>query len=72
MFRMVFRTGIENHQPPLGFNQPLYPLQLLGTALLLAVIVFLNWSREKAPVVIVRPLSVAEVNLAPGMEVKNG
>jgi drug/metabolite transporter (DMT)-like permease len=46
---------------PWGFHQPVYGVQLLGTALLLAVIVFLNWTREKAPVVIVRPLSVAEV-----------
>src|SRR5258708_27400760 len=45
---------------PWGFHQPVYGVQLLGTALLLAVIVFLNWTREKAPVVLVRPLSVAQ------------
>jgi drug/metabolite transporter (DMT)-like permease len=57
----VAATLIASAPYPWGFNQPLYPLQILGTALLLAVIVFLNWTREKAPVVIVRPLSVAEV-----------
>ncbi|MEP6752468.1 MAG: DMT family transporter [Candidatus Dormiibacterota bacterium] len=46
--------------PPWGFNQPIYPAQLVGTALLLTVIVFLNWTREKAPPVVVRPLQVAE------------
>jgi drug/metabolite transporter (DMT)-like permease len=56
----VAATLIASAPYPWGFNQPLYPLQLLGTGLLLAVIVFLNWTREKAPVVIVRPLSVAQ------------
>jgi drug/metabolite transporter (DMT)-like permease len=46
---------------PWGFHQPVYAVQLLGTALLLGVIVFLNWTRERAPVVLVRPLSAAEV-----------
>lgn len=46
--------------PPWGFNQPIYPAQLVGTALLLTVIVFLNWTREKAPPVVVRSLKVAE------------
>src|SRR5882762_9900282 len=40
--------------PPVGFNQPLLPLQVAGTALLLAVIVFLNWTKEKAPPVVVQ------------------
>jgi drug/metabolite transporter (DMT)-like permease len=39
---------------PVGFNQPLLPLQIVGTALLLGVIVFLNWTKEKAPPVIVQ------------------
>src|SRR6202049_1240436 len=39
--------------PPCVFNQPLYPLQIVGTALLMGVIVVLNWSKEKAPPVIV-------------------
>ena len=46
--------------PPWGFNQRVYPAQLLGTALLLAVIVILNWTREKASPVVVRSLKVAE------------
>jgi drug/metabolite transporter (DMT)-like permease len=38
---------------PVGFNQPLLPLQVVGTALLIGVIVVLNWSKEKAPPVVV-------------------
>jgi DME family drug/metabolite transporter len=56
----VAATLIASAPYPWGFHQPLYPAQLLGTALLLGVIVFLNWTRERAPVVLVRPLSVAE------------
>jgi drug/metabolite transporter (DMT)-like permease len=57
----VAATLIASAPPPWGFNQPIYPFQLVGTALLIGVIVFLNWTREKAPPVVVRPLSVAEV-----------
>jgi drug/metabolite transporter (DMT)-like permease len=46
--------------PPWGFNQPVYPAQVVGTAMLLAVIVLLNWSKENAPPVVARPLAVAE------------
>jgi drug/metabolite transporter (DMT)-like permease len=57
----VAATLIASAPPPWGFNQPIYSAQLVGTALLLGVIVFLNWTREKAPpVVVARPLSVAE------------
>jgi drug/metabolite transporter (DMT)-like permease len=56
----VAATLIATAPPPWGFHQPLYPAQILGTLLLMAVIVFLNWTREKAPAVVVRPLSVAE------------
>jgi DME family drug/metabolite transporter len=56
----VAATLIASAPPPWGFNQPIYPVQLVGTGLLLVVIVFLNWTREKAPPVIVRSLSVAE------------
>jgi DME family drug/metabolite transporter len=56
----VAATLIASAPPPWGFNQPVYPVQLLGTALLIGVIVFLNWSREKAPPVLVRPLAVVE------------
>jgi drug/metabolite transporter (DMT)-like permease len=38
--------------PPWGFNQPVYPAQVIGTALLLAVILILNWSKENAPPVV--------------------
>jgi len=37
---------------PWGFNQPVYPAQVIGTALLLVVIVVLNWSKENAPPVV--------------------
>jgi drug/metabolite transporter (DMT)-like permease len=56
----VAATLIASAPPPWGFNQPIYPVQLVGTALLLVVIVFLNWTREKAPPVLVRTLKVAE------------
>ena len=56
----VAATLIASAPYPWGFHQPLYPAQLLGTAVLLGVIVFLNWTRERAPVVVARPLSVAE------------
>ncbi len=56
----VAATLIASAPPPWGFNQPIYPIQLVGTALLLVVIVFLNWTREKAPPVVVRSLKVAE------------
>jgi len=56
----VAATLIATAPPPWGFHQPLYPAQVLGTLLLLVVIVFLNWTREKAPVVVTRPLSVAQ------------
>ena len=56
----VAATLIASAPPPWGFNQPIYPVQLVGTALLLVVIVFLNWTREKAPPVVVRTLKVAE------------
>src|SRR6202011_3280534 len=49
----VAATLIASAPPPWGFNQPIYPVQVLGTALLLCVIVFLNWSREKAAPVMV-------------------
>jgi drug/metabolite transporter (DMT)-like permease len=56
----VAATLIASAPPPWGFNQPIYGVQVLGTGLLLVVIVFLNWTREKAPPVVVRPLSVVE------------
>jgi len=56
----VAATLIASAPPPWGFNQPIYPVQLVGTALLLGVIVFLNWTKEKAAPVAARPLSLAE------------
>jgi drug/metabolite transporter, DME family len=50
----VAATFIASAPPPYGFNQPLYPAQFVGTALLILVVLLLNWSKEKAP-----PVSVA-------------
>src|SRR5437879_5038639 len=55
----VAATLIASAPPPWGFDQPIYPAQLVGTALLLAVIFFLNWTRERAHSVVVRPVPVA-------------
>ena len=54
----VAATLIASAPPPWGFNQPLYPAQVLGTGVLLAVIFFLNWTRERAPTVVVRAVPV--------------
>jgi drug/metabolite transporter, DME family len=48
----VAATLIASAPPPWGFHQPLYPAQLVGTAILLAVIGLLGWTKEKAPPVI--------------------
>jgi drug/metabolite transporter (DMT)-like permease len=57
----VAATLIASAPPPWGFNQPLYGSQLVGTALLLGVIVFLNWTKEKvAPVTQAAALAPAE------------
>jgi drug/metabolite transporter (DMT)-like permease len=56
----VAATLIASAPPPWGFSQPIYATQIVGTLLLLGVIVFLNWTREKAPAVVARPLTVAE------------
>ena len=44
--------------PP--FNQPLYPAQIVGTALLIAVIVFLNLTKDRAAEVSPAALKLAE------------
>ena len=49
----VTATFIASAPPPYGFNQPVYGVQLVGTALLIGVILVLNWSKEKAPPVVV-------------------
>ncbi len=56
----VTATLIASAPPPWGFNQPLYPAQVLGTGLLLGVILFFNWTKEKAPPVIQSSALVAE------------
>ena len=49
----VAATFIASAPPPYGFNQPLYLPQFLGTALLIGVILFLNWTKLRTPPVIV-------------------
>jgi len=49
----VAATFIASAPLPYGFNQPLYLPQFLGTVLLIGVIFFLNWSKERRPPVIV-------------------
>ncbi len=56
----VTATLIATAPPPWGFTQPLYPAQVFGTALLLGVIVFLNWTKVKAPPVVQSTALVAE------------
>ena len=41
-------TLVASAPAPVGFAQPLYPAQLAGTVLLIAVIVLLNWTKEEA------------------------
>ena len=45
----VAATVIAWGPPPLGFHQPIYPAQIVGTVLLLGVILFLGWTKEKTP-----------------------
>jgi drug/metabolite transporter (DMT)-like permease len=49
----VAATFIASAPPPYGFNQPLYLPQFIGTALLIAVIFILNYTKERTPPVIV-------------------
>jgi drug/metabolite transporter, DME family len=48
-------TLVASVPAPIGFAQPLYPVQLVGTLLLIAVIVLLNWTKEDA-VPVVKPV----------------
>ena len=48
-------TLVASAPAPVGFAQPLYPVQLIGTVLLIAVIVLLNWTKEEA-VPVVKPV----------------
>jgi drug/metabolite transporter (DMT)-like permease len=52
-------TLIATAPPPWGFSQRLYAWQAVGTLLLMAVLVTLNWSKEKAPPVLVPQASAA-------------
>jgi drug/metabolite transporter (DMT)-like permease len=45
----VAATLIASGPAPWGFQQPLYPAQIVGTVLLLGVIGLLGWTKEKAP-----------------------
>lgn len=57
----VAATLIATAPQPWGFNQPLSPVQLIGTVLLIGVIVLLNWGKEaEAPVVKAPALTLAE------------
>ena len=48
----VTATLIASAPAPWGFNQRLYSAQVVGTALLLVVILLLNWTKDSAPRVI--------------------
>ncbi len=43
----VAATLIASAPPPWGFNQPVYPVQLVGTALLIGVIIVLNLTKDR-------------------------
>src|SRR5438132_100679 len=49
----VAATFIASAPPPYGFNQPLYRPQFIGTALLIAVIFILDYTKERTPPVVV-------------------
>jgi drug/metabolite transporter, DME family len=49
----VTATFVASAPPPYGFNQPLYLPQFIGTLLLIAAIVILNYTKERTPPVIV-------------------
>ena len=48
----VAATLIAAGPAPWGFQQTIYPAQIVGTVLLLGVIVVLGWTKEKAPPVV--------------------
>lgn len=45
----VAATLIASGPAPWGFQQPIYPAQIAGTVILLGVILFLGWTKEKTP-----------------------
>jgi drug/metabolite transporter (DMT)-like permease len=62
----VAATLIASGPPPWGFNQPIYPAQIVGTVLLLVVIGLLGWTKEKAPPVVQVTPDDAPLELAAG------
>ncbi len=62
----VAATLIASGPPPWGFNQPLYPAQIVGTVLLLVVIGLLGWTKEKAPPVVQAAPEATPLELAAG------
>jgi len=58
----VAATLIAAAPPPWGFQQQIFPAQIAGTILLLGVILFLGWTKEKTPPV----LQAGAVELAAG------
>jgi drug/metabolite transporter, DME family len=55
----VTATFIASAPPPYGFNQPLYVPQFIGTALLIFVILLLNFTKERTPPVVVQEPAAA-------------
>jgi len=55
----VAATFIASAPLPYGFNQPLYRAQFIGTALLIAVILILNYTKERTPPVVVEETDAA-------------
>jgi len=45
----VAATLISAAPAPWGFQQQVFPAQIVGTILLLGVILFLGWTKEKTP-----------------------
>jgi drug/metabolite transporter (DMT)-like permease len=55
----VTATFIASAPPPYGFHQPLYLPQFIGTGLLIAVILILNYTKERTPPVVVQEAAAA-------------
>ena len=55
----VAATFIASAPPPYGFSQPLYFPQFIGTGLLIAVILILNYTKERTPPVVVQEAAAA-------------
>jgi drug/metabolite transporter, DME family len=55
----VTATFIASAPPPYGFSQPLYLPQFIGTALLIGVILLLNFTKERTPPVVIQETAAA-------------